>query len=55
MMQEKHWSIHIEFAVLLITILSGFYILCNKIENQTTKTHKLYLMFIDLLKEGKRR
>lgn len=50
-MENKSWTIHAEFIVLLITLLGGFYLLDGKIERQSTRTDKLYEMFIDLLKE----
>lgn len=50
----KHWTIHAEFVVLLITLIGGFYLLDGKIERQGQRTDKLYEMFIDLVKEGKR-
>ena len=43
--------VHIEFAVILITLLGGFYLLDSKIERQGERTDKLYEMFIDLIKE----
>jgi len=43
----------IEFLVLFITLLGGFYLLDGKIERQGQRTDKLYEMFIDLLKERK--
>lgn len=53
-MDNKHWSIHVEFAVLLVTLLGGFYLLDGKIERQGERTDKLYEMFIDLVKEGRK-
>lgn len=50
--------IHIEFAVLMVTLLGGFYMIQSKIDahgqrinQQGLRTDKLYEMFIDLLKE----
>ena len=51
---NKHWAIHAEFVVLLVTLLGGFYLLDGKIERQSARTDKLYEMFIDLVKEGKK-
>ncbi len=49
------WFIHLEFVILLITLIGGVYLLDGKIErqNQTqcARTDRLYEMFIDLLKE----
>ena len=51
---EKSWSIHVEFLVLLLTIIGGFYLLDGKIERglqiQSTRSDRLYEMFIDLVK-----
>lgn len=47
------WARHIEFFVLLITLLGGFYTLDSKIDKQSSRTDRLYEMFIDLLKEKK--
>jgi len=54
MSESKHWTSHVEFVVLLITLLGGFYLLDGKIERQSGRTDKLYEMFIDLVKEGKK-
>lgn len=48
---SKHWSSHLEFMVLLITLLGGFYILDGKIERQSSRTDRLYEMFIEVVKE----
>lgn len=57
-MENKNWGIHIEFAILFVTLLGGFYTLDGKIERQacmqSSRTDKLYEMFIDLVKEGKK-
>lgn len=45
---------HLEFMVLLTTLLGGFYLLDGKIERQSERTDKLYEMFIDLLKEQRK-
>lgn len=50
----KSFIAHIEFIVLLTTLLGGFYLLDGKIERQSERTDKLYEMFIDLVKEGKK-
>lgn len=52
--ESKHWTSHVEFVVLLITLLGGFYLLDGKIERQSNRTDKLYEMFIDLIKEVKK-
>ena len=52
-MKEQPWSIHVEFLVLLVTLLGGFYLLDGKIERQSTRTDRLYEMFIEVVKEKK--
>ena len=47
-MESKNWFIHVEWAVLLMTFLGGFYILDSKIEKQSSRTDRLYEMFCDL-------
>lgn len=53
MSDSKHWTTHVEFIVLLITLIGGFYLLDGKIERQSSRTDRLYEMFIDLVKEKK--
>lgn len=50
----KHWTIHAEFVVLLITLIGGFYLLDGKIDKQSSRTDRLYEMFIDLVKETRK-
>lgn len=50
-MNEKNWMVHVEFIVLLVTLLGGFYLLDGKIERANDRTDRLYEMFIDLVKE----
>lgn len=65
-MNERHWTSHIEFMVLLTTLIGGFYLLDGKIERticrmddkmelaisqQSARTDRLYEMFIDLIRE----
>jgi len=51
---KNNWFVHIEFVVILITLLGGFYLLDGKIERQGMRTDRLYEMFIDLIKEGRK-
>jgi len=51
MSDSKHWTTHVEFVVLLVTLIGGFYLLDGKIERQSSRTDRLYEMFIDLIKE----
>lgn len=53
-MNHKHWSIHAEFVVLLVSLIGGFYLIDTKIERQSGRTDKLYEMFITLVKETKK-
>jgi hypothetical protein len=53
-MFPKRIAAHMEFMVLLVTLLGGFYLLDGKIERQSERTDKLYEMFIDLVKENRR-
>lgn len=50
-MNDRHWTTHIEFMVLLVTLIGGFYLLDGKIERQSSRTDKLYEMFIEIVKE----
>jgi hypothetical protein len=54
MSESKTFAAHIEFVVLLVTLLGGFYLLDGKIERQSQRTDTLYEMFIDLVKEGRK-
>lgn len=53
-MENKNWFVHVEWVVVLVTLLGGFYLLDGKIERQGNRTDRLYEMFIDLVKEGKK-
>lgn len=44
---------HVEFLVLLITLLGGFYMLDGKIERQSQRTDRLYEMWCETQKEIK--
>jgi hypothetical protein len=48
---DKSWSTHVEWAVLMVTIIGGFFLLDGKIDRQAQRTDRLYEMFIDLIKE----
>jgi hypothetical protein len=56
-MESRGWFVHVEWVVVLITLLGGFYLLDGKIERntaaQSARSDRLYEMFIDLLKETK--
>jgi hypothetical protein len=62
-MKESNWFVHVEWVVVLITLLGGFYTLDSRIDMQATiaherllaqeaRTDKLYEMFIDLVRSG---
>ncbi len=53
-MEQKNWFVHVEWVVVLVTLLGGFYLLDGKIERQSQRTDRLYEMFIDLVKEGRK-
>jgi hypothetical protein len=50
--KEKNWFVHIEWVVVLITLLGGFYLLDGKIERQGERTDKLYEMYCQVQKDG---
>ena len=47
------WINHMEWAVLLFTLIGGFYMLDGKIERQSQRTDRLYEMYCDTQKEIK--
>ncbi len=54
------WLIHIEFLVIFVTILFGYFMIKQDIDMQTcridqvnARTDQLYAMFIELVKEKK--
>jgi len=67
MSEEKsnnNWLTHVEFMVLLVTLLGSFYLLDGKIERQgdrmdsicqaqSSRTDRLYEMFYEVVKEKK--
>jgi hypothetical protein len=53
-MTYENWATHLEFLVLLVTLIGGFYLLDGKIERQAARTDRLYEMFIDLIRDGKK-
>jgi hypothetical protein len=56
-MKEKNWSVHVEWVVLMITVIGGIYVINSEIRtemrSQAARTDRLYEMFIDLVKERK--
>ena len=44
-MENKNWFVHVEWVVVLVTLLGGFYLLDGKIERQGQRTDRLYEMF----------
>jgi hypothetical protein len=53
MEKSTNYISHIEWIILLFTLIGGFYLLDGKIERQSQRTDRLYEMFCDLLKERK--
>ena len=44
---------YIEWFTILATMIGGFFMLSSKIEHQSSRTDRLYEMFIALLQEKK--
>jgi hypothetical protein len=60
-MEKSHWSVHVEFIVIFITLLGGYYFIQKDVSAQTARidqvncrTDQLYQMFIELIKEGRK-
>ncbi len=68
-MENKGWFIHVEWVVVLVTVLGGFYTInanmkseileirqefCSQHQAQVQRTDRLYEMFIDLIKSEKK-
>jgi len=63
-METKHWSIHVEFLVIFVTLLGGCYLFKQDINTQNSRidqinyridqvnlrSDKLYEMFIEVVK-----
>jgi len=47
-MNDKNWFVHVEWVVMLVTLLGGFYLLDGKIERQGNRTDRLYEMFCEV-------
>lgn len=47
-MESKNWFVHVEWVVVLVTLLGGFYLLDGKIERQGQRTDRLYEMFCEM-------
>lgn len=45
MNDNKNWFVHVEWVVVLVTLLGGFYMLDGKIERQGERADRLYDMF----------
>ncbi len=56
MNDAKNWTTHVEFMVLLVTLLGGFYILDGKIERATgalsERTDRLYELYCEARKDA---
>jgi hypothetical protein len=51
-MENRHWFVHVEWVVVLVTLLGGFYMLDGKIDRQGERTDRLYEMFVQNQREG---
>lgn len=51
---KKDWFVHIEWVVVLVTLLGGFYTLDSKIERQSQRCDKLYEIWVENNKEIQR-
>lgn len=49
----KSWTTHIEFVVIFMTLLGGFYSIDSKIDRQSHRTDTLYEIVITTLGEIK--
>lgn len=50
-MEAKNWFVHVEWVVVLVTLLGGFYLLDGKIERQGQHTDRLYEMYCESNKQ----
>lgn len=50
-MENRNWFVHIEWVVVLVTLLGGFYLLDGKIERQGQRTDRLYEMWCETQKD----
>ena len=44
---NRNWFVHVEWVVVLVTLLGGFYTLDGKIERQGQRTDRLYEMWLE--------
>ncbi|HLT41790.1 MAG TPA: hypothetical protein VKZ95_03720 [Sphingobacteriaceae bacterium] len=51
-MENKNWFVHVEWVVVLVTLLGGFYLLDGKIERQGARTDRLYEMYCEVQKDS---
>jgi hypothetical protein len=47
------WVTHLEFLVILVTLIGGIYMMDSKIERQAERTDKIYEMFVVVQNEIK--
>lgn len=48
-MERKNWFVHLEFVILFVALVGGFYTIEGKIDRQGQRTDRLYEMFIEML------
>lgn len=52
---QNNWITHIEFMVLLVTLLGSFYLLNGKIERQGERTDKLYELYVEAREDSNKK
>jgi hypothetical protein len=50
---NKNWFVHIEWVVVLVTIMGGFYMIDGKIERSNQRIDRLYEMWCETQSEIK--
>jgi hypothetical protein len=54
MTESKYsWVSHLEWLVMMVTLIGGFYTIDEKIDRQSSRTDRLYEMFCDMQKQLK--
>jgi len=52
--ENKECFIKLEFLTFIVISLIGFYLLADKIDRHIEKSDRMFYIFIDLIKEGKK-
>lgn len=45
--EGKNWIAHVEFVVLLTTLIGGFFVISGNIDNQSRRTDRLYEIYVE--------